>query len=58
MPAKKQTPLFSFGDFTRHVYVVTKYRKRPDGVFVASEKFDVTQDFIAFARRMQKEGII
>jgi hypothetical protein len=56
--AAKQVPLFSYGDFTKKVYIVTRWRKGANGVYHALEKHDVTEDFKTFAKRMRDEGII
>ena len=47
MNAPKQTPRLTLGPLTGRIYVVTRYRERPNGVIEAQEKFDVTDEFLS-----------
>ena len=44
-------PRLVFSDLGGRVYVVTRYREEPNGVIVASTKYDVTEDFAALMER-------
>jgi hypothetical protein len=56
--AAKQVPLFLYSEFSKKVYIVTKYSRLKNGAVAAIEKHDVTEDFRRFAQRMAGEGII
>lgn len=47
----KQEPMLMESGLTGRVYVVTSYRDNGDGTFTAREKFDVTEQFDALAKR-------
>lgn len=49
MPSK-QEPMLMESPLSGRVYVVTRYEASGDGLFMAKEKFDITEQFEALAR--------
>ena len=49
MSERKRPPILSRSSLTGRVYIVTRYSQRGDGLLVASEKYDVTEQFEALA---------
>ena len=50
----KQKPMLMESGLTKRVYVVTSYVDNYDGTFTARQKFDVTEQFDALAKRRMK----
>ena len=51
----KQQPMLMESPLTKRVYVVTSYKDNGNGTFTARQKFDVTEQFDALAKRRTKE---
>ena len=52
----KQQPMLMESPLTKRVYVVTSYKDNGNGVFTARQKYDVTEQFDALAKKRVKEG--
>ena len=52
----KQQPMLMESPITKRVYVVTKYKHNGDGMFLALQKFDVTDQFDALAKKRKGDA--
>ena len=52
----KQEPMLMESPLTKRVFVVTSYEELDGGVFLAREKYDVTEQFDKLAEMRAKEA--